>query len=281
MKIAKVITTSFVPRVARINTSICGDPPGYFTHSQNFVTCESVIELIQLNVVLEERCDPGVDLDLIIINNDSGFEPGKKFLDNLDGKKLKRGNVRVFHRDNYGRSFGGYNYAFIKLREQYDHFIFTEDDIVIWRNGYAIEGINVLKRNHNCGFVAYQGVAKKFKACSFEDSIHVHGGVGLASTKVLNSVLDKYGCLAHAKKSDSQKYEDIIEKGEVAFTNEIYRLGFQICELDHNLKVYDFAYDLMRNLNLPRYLNGIDLVKFNLVKFLKNTYLRCENFLSR
>jgi hypothetical protein len=279
MKIAKVITTSFVPRVPRNKSSICGEPPGYFSHSLNFVTNESIIQLIQLNINLEEQCDPGVDVDLIVVNNDSGFQPGVDYLNGLDGKKLKKGIVRVFHRENYGRSFGGYNYAFIKLREDYDYFIFTEDDIVIWQDGYAREGLNVLNKNPSCGFVAYQGVTKKFNDRSVEDAIHVHGGVGMASTKVLNAVVERCGCLPHAGFSETQKYENIIEKGEVAFTNEIYKLGFQICELDHSLKMYDFAYDLMRGIDLPRYLNVSELLKFNCLMILKKTYTKCKYYL--
>lgn len=106
MKIAKVIATSFVSREIREKTGICGTPPGYFSHSQKFTTPESIIDLIKLNVELEKNCDPGENVDLIIINNDSGYRQGNKYLESLNGEKLKKGIIRVYHRENIGRSFG-------------------------------------------------------------------------------------------------------------------------------------------------------------------------------
>lgn len=272
MKIAKVITTSFVPRVVRMKTGILGDPPGYFSHSQNFVTCQSVIDLIKMNVALEAECDPGSDVDLIIINNDSGFEPGNQYLDSLDGQLLKRGKIRIFHRENYGRSFGGYNYAFMKLRNEYDYFIFTEDDIIVWRDGYARKGFEVMHNHPQCGFVAYQGIAKKFKNNTLNDSIHVHGGVGLTSTVVLNKVVDCYGFLPHATSNSSQTYDKIIEKGEVAFTNVIHKMGLVICELSKSDKAYDYAYDLMRNVSVTRYLTIKQLIYYRFLMGIKRIY---------
>lgn len=262
-KIAKIITTSFTPRELREETGVLGYPPGYFSHSQNFPSSESVVDLIKLNISLEEKCDPGCDVDLVIINNDCGYIPGNKYLDELDGKELKRGKVRIFHRENYGRSFGGYNFAFMKLREEYDYFIFTEDDIVIWRDGYASNALEIMISNANCGFVAYQGIARKFKNLPLSESIHVHGGVGFSSTKVLNTVVSNFGLLPHATLNSSQSYDDIIEKGEVAFTNAIYKLGFQIEELNHNVKMYDFAYDIIKGVCFSRYLSGCELLIYN------------------
>lgn len=269
MKIAKVITTSFVPRVVRMKTGILGDPPGYFSHSQNYVTCESVIDLIKMNVALEAESDPGADVDLILVNNESGFELGSQYLDTLDGLSLKRGKIRIFHRENYGRSFGGYNYAFMKLRNEYDYFIFTEDDIIVWVDGYARKGLEVMHNDPHCGFVAYQGIAKKFKHHTLDDSIHAHGGVGLTSTIVLNKVVECYGFLPHATLNSSQSYDEIIEKGEVAFTNVIHKLGFKLCEINHKTKLYDYAYDLERCIEMPRYLNGISLLCFKATIFIR------------
>jgi hypothetical protein len=278
MKIAKVITTSFVPRVVREKTGICGDPAGFFVHSQNFTTNESILELIKLNIKLEEQFNPGVDVDLIIINNDSGYRPGAEYLDQLTKRKLMRGTIRVFHRENIGRSFGGYNYAFLRLRDQYDYFIFTEDDIVLWGEGYALTGLEAFNSSQACGFIAYQGVTKKFNEYSLDDSIHVHGGVGITSTKVLDTVVSHYGMLPHATSTESQSYESIIKNGEVDFTNKIHKIGFNICELKHEVKLYGFAYDLMRDIKVPRYASGLNLMNHEANKLIRTNFyaLRCK-----
>jgi len=48
-KVAKIITTSFCPRVVRESAELTGNPLGYFSHSQKFTIPESIIDLINLN----------------------------------------------------------------------------------------------------------------------------------------------------------------------------------------------------------------------------------------
>ena len=40
------------------------------------------------------------------------------------------GKIRCITRKNIGRSFGAFNEAFLKFRDEYDFFLFTEDDVV-------------------------------------------------------------------------------------------------------------------------------------------------------
>ena len=253
MKVAKVITTSFVPRTVRLKTILAGCPAGYFTHSQNFVTEESIIELIKLNIEIELKCNPGVPVDLIIVNNDSGWSEGNRFLESINGKELRYGKVHVLTKNNFGRSFGGYNYAFKTLGNNYDYFIFTEDDIVIGRDGYASIGIENFHNTKNCGFVAYQAISTVALNLPPEDALCAHGGVGLTSVSVLNEVVKRYGSLPHADANSSQEYINIIRNGEVAFTNKIYKLGYHLISLPNDIKLYDFAYDLMRGLDVKRF----------------------------
>jgi len=261
MKVAKVITTSFIPRVIRETSELCGNPLGFFSHSQNFPSKESVIDLMKFVVDKEKECDPGCSTDLIVVNNDTGWEPGIDYLNTINQTKLKRGVIRVLHRENIGRSFGGRNFAFKKLKDEYDYFIFTEDDTMISVDGYASIGVDIFNKTKNCGFVAYEGVSDKSQFnLSKEDTISAHGGVGLSSTKVLNYIVDKYGSLAYAKKGSSQEYADIIKNGEIAFTNEIYKSGFQLVSIPKDIKLYDFAYDLMRGITVKRYPSLFEII---------------------
>ena len=253
MKVAKVITTSFIPRVVREKTVLAGCPMGYFSHSQNYTTKESIIELINLNIEIELKCNPGAPVDLIIVNNDSGWSDGNRFLESINGKHLSDGKIHVLTKNNFGRSFGGYNYAFKMLGNNYDYFIFTEDDIIIGRDGYASIGIENFHNIENCGFVAYQCISHKGSNLPPEDAAHAHGGVGLTSASVLNEVVKHYGSLPHADENSSQEYIDIIKNGEVAFTNKIYKLGYQLISLPNDIKLYDFAYDVMRGLDVKRF----------------------------
>lgn len=226
---------------------------GYFSHSQNFPTRESVIDLINFTLEMELKCDPGALVDLVIVNSDSGWQQGRDFLDSIDGRKLPHGRIRVLHRKNFGLSFGAYNHAFMTLGEEYDYFIFTEDDVVISRDGYASKGMEFFNKTKNCGFVAYLGLSTRGIDLRMEDAFSAHGGIGLSSTGVLNEVVKRHGSLPHADESLPQTYQNHLQFGEVAFTNRIHKLGYKLVNVPRNIKLYDFAYDLIRGLDVKRY----------------------------
>lgn len=251
--VAKVIATSFVPREVRERTRLAGTPLGYFSHSQNFPTRESVLDLIDFTLQNEVKCDPGLPVDVLIVNNDTKWEEGNRFLQKIDGKALRNGRVRVLNRPNFGRSFGAYNHAFTIFGEEYSYFLFTEDDVLICRDGYASMGVQHFVRSDRCGFVAYLGVSYKSLNLSREDSIAAHGGVGLTSSDILRAVVRRHGCLPHCRDGASQEYLDIIREGEIAFTNTIYKMGYRLVSLPSNIKLYDFAYDAMRGLDVKRF----------------------------
>lgn len=271
MKVAKVITTSFVPRTVREHSGLTGSPLGFFMHSQNFPSRESILDLINFTVRIEENAKPGASVDLIIVNNDAGWREGNEFLDRLHGRQFGHGKVHVIHRENFGRSFGGYNHAFKLLRNKYDYFIFTEDDILVARDGYASIAIKTFLNVRNCGFVAYQGITDVALDLPRGDAISAHGGVGLSSTKVLDDVVQHYGVLPHVEKKSSQAHLDIIRNGEIPFTNKIHKLGYQLVSVPDEIKLYDFAYDVMRGLDVKRFPTVseklIYLIKKNLYQY--------------
>lgn len=242
-----------MPRAVREKTEMTGIPLGYFVHSQNFPTKESVIDLINLNIEIELKCNPGENVDLIIVNNDSGWQDGNHFLESINGKRLKHGKIQVLHRENFGRSFGGYNHAFKVFGESYDYFIFTEDDVVIGRDGYASIGIENFHKTKNCGFVAYLSLTCNSLDLDSDESLAAHGGVGLTSVSVLKDVVAHHGSLPHADENSSQEMIDIISKGEIQFTNKIHKLGYQLISIPEKVKLYDFAYDIMRGLEVKRF----------------------------
>lgn len=254
MKIAKVIATAFEPRTVKERTKLAGNPLGYFEHSQNFPTKKSIIELINFNIEMELKCNPGETVDLIFVNNNLGWEDGNRFLDNLNGNLLRAGKIYVLHRANgLGRSYGSYNYAFKMLGDNYDYFIFTEDDIVVSRDGYASIGVENFLNTENCGFVAYQGLSDEAFFLKGDDVLAAHGGVGLTSANVLKDVVMRYEALPHADEPSTQNTLNIIMKGEIAFTNKIHKLGYRLTSIPDDIKLYDYAYDLMRGLNVKRF----------------------------
>ena len=253
-KVCKIISTAFVPRVIRMNTQTIGSPLGLFSHAQNFPTPDSVIELLKFSLEVENQTDPGCGVDIIIVNNDVGYEKGNAFLNAIDGKCINSGVIKILHRENYGRSFGGYNDAFKVCRDQYEYFIFTEDDVLINGSGYAQKGINRISSNPKIGFLAYIGLnLEGFGGGHRGEMIHAHGGVGMAPKTSLNHIFEKFGFLPHVHKNQAQNYQNIVLNGEIAFTNIYATNGFLIADAED--KLYEFAYDKIRNINIPRYID--------------------------
>lgn len=269
MKIAKVITTCFQSRTIREETAVSGCPPGFFSHSQRFQTEDEIFNLIKLIIEYESKFRQKLGVDVIIVNNDTGSLRGARFLKLLNGLELPSGVVRVLTRENTGRSFGGYDFAFKTYGDQYDYYLFTEDDIVVWGDGYAKYAVDYFNSIPNCGFVAFQGISRRYRNWSVEDSIHVHGGVGLTSRTVLSEVVKSMGSLPFASDTHKQSYEAIIENGEIRFTNVISKLGYKLCDLPIHMKFYDYAYDLQRNRNINRrYLNAGETLLYNFKKYI-------------
>ena len=218
-----------------------GDPPGPYEHSQNFPTPEKVLELVAYNYELERRVDPGVESDTIIVNNDVGWVKGNKYLESIRDTKIARGQLLVINRENYGRAFGGYNRAYGMFRNQYEYWTFTEDDILVIGDKYFKICIDAFNRKRRTGFVAIQGLSHAI-------GLHAHGGVGTTRVDVLEMVYSKLGKLPHCEATQSQAYDQIIVHGEVAFTNSIMKLGYELVNVRADRPLYSYAYDHMRGI---------------------------------
>jgi hypothetical protein len=252
-KVLKVIVTTFEPRIVRQETQVCGKPPGYFSHSQNFTTVESIIDLLKLNIEREVNCNPGEYVDILIVNNDNGSQIGNKFLESINGKSTGSGVVITRNRENFGRAFGGYNFAIEEYIELYDYFIFTEDDVLISGNKYATKAIDVLKNND--GLVAYIGISGSLFFPRLFGVKHAHGSIGMVSGTALRKIIDNLGCLPFAHNKAIQDYREIIEKGEIGLSQSIIQQGMKLSQINKSDKLYEYAYDLMRNIKRIRYLN--------------------------
>ena len=103
MKNCRVVATYFGPR------------RGHGGVNQHSLTGQDAIDMIEDTITLERELENGAgECDLIIVNHDFGHDVGKKFLNELNGQKIKNGIIRILHRDwdnGRGESYGSFNYA--------------------------------------------------------------------------------------------------------------------------------------------------------------------------
>ena len=258
VKIAKILSTCFKRGRVRENTLLVGDPPGYFSHSQNFTSENDVMKLLKYQIENEKKYPPGLDRDLIIVNSDVGSVEGNLFIESLNQRKIDGGKVISFTRKNVGLSYGAYSDAFLKFKDYYDYFLFIEDDLVTVKKDYLKIAHNKLKETDNCGFVALVGLSKvksgwwEKAGLNKTNAFSAYSGCGFSSKNILDKIVKKYGFLPHNTKNID--HDDSIAFGEIGISKSIIDLGYKLTELKDEILVIP-AYDLMRNIKFKKYPN--------------------------
>lgn len=183
---------------------------------------EEVLKMIKIHINFEKKFNPGVDMDVILVNNinyENQYEPGNVFLRSLDGANSNRGQFRLIERENVGASFGGYNAAYQTFKEEYDYFFFVEDDTIIFEEAYYPKFIDVLSEEKT----AFAAMGLVWSGAP-NRPLHAQGGCGCAKTTTLNKVNEKFGkLLYYDEKTDDMRNHEL--GGEVVFTG-IYESDF-------------------------------------------------------
>lgn len=221
-------------KVAKILAFYFGDRRHY-PHNK-----EGVIDLFKKQIQSHQTLNPGVNMDLIIVNHDTEDNDVYELLNEYDGQEVSTGKIRVIHRPrvSHDLSFGSYKYAFYLLQEEYDYWFFCEDDLLPLTHGVVPELINILNSDEKIGFVA----SLKFPTYhsysiseeGYIDSDHIHGGVGLTSTEKMKKVaeitpeyLQTPNILNKEKSNEQTSSYDNDQGYEIDFTNKFISAGFK------------------------------------------------------
>lgn len=207
-----------VKKVCKVFTVFFGARRGKYCSPQ---TSEDVLRTVKKHVVMERNLDPGIDMDVVFVNNDAGYEPGRRFLDSIAGGVCKRGVFRVLHRPNDGGCFGGFSHAFAQLSAEYDAFIFSEDDLFITRENIPARAAQMLNEDDGLTFIAFGPVVKPPPYAP-----HVGGGFGMGRTRDLLYICARTtGELHYPRASD---YSSLEVRGEIPFTNIMWQLHLRV-----------------------------------------------------
>jgi hypothetical protein len=276
MKFLKIVASSFHSRGVRENTSLTGNPLGFFAHSQNFISQQDIIDLIRLNLDYENKYSTQHIVDFLVVSSNDeemDFGQGQAFLKKIHGQKLANGKVLTLMRNNFGRQFGGYSEAFKKYADDYDYFIFQEDDMICHLPNYLEIALNIWRETKDCGFVPFIGSTKvnrsHRKALNIKDNVIVscHGGHGMSSQKVLKHLLTEHGSLPFNKKNNH--FVDHLRHGEIMFTYSLIQLGYKFGLLPRDTILIAPAYDLMRGLEIKKNPTLYDLLYYYFGLFVK------------
>jgi hypothetical protein len=82
---------------------------------------------LQMNRAAHAHFKPGLAYDLIVIDN--GSVRGQDYME----------SIKAIRRENEGYSFGGWKFAWERFKNDYDYFLFTEDDMAPSKEGWLRE----------------------------------------------------------------------------------------------------------------------------------------------
>ena len=148
----------------------------------------------------------------------------------LTPKQIQGAEVDINIRENIGISYGAWSDMFKKYNNNFDYYIFNEDDYFFVQNEWDDYLVNKHNSYDDCGYL-----------CMFIREPHswndyrklAGSSVGIASTKTLNKIIDKYGKLPSISDKNENAYKDSMEV-QIEF-------GFAFTEV--GLNIYDVRDD--------------------------------------
>ena len=213
MKCCKVYCTYF------------GERRGKFTSSP--ANAEEALVIFKKNLENDFTFDCGVEnMDIIIVNNYPKAVNNKcqTYIESLNNTITPFGKIIVLERMNKGASMGAYSYAFDKFSDDYDYWLFIEDDLQIIYSRYYEMIINELSdETENLGFLSLTLINNKENP----EKTYVSGGFGAAKKEILKKVKEKYERLQYDLGDGKGTYAEI-GYSEVMFTNCYIEMGYTI-----------------------------------------------------
>ncbi len=152
---------------------------------------------------------------------------------NLTPKQIQNTPVELSFRKNKGMSYGAWSDIFIKYQNEFDYYIFNEDDYFIHDNNFDEYLVKTFNQYQNCGYlcaVAYEG--DKFPP-------HAANCFGISSFEALNKVYQKYGRLLGEMDNYTQEHigNEVHSNGQVAHTLVFKELGYDIYDIREQYRI--------------------------------------------
>lgn len=161
------------------------------------------------------------------------FEEAK----NIIPERILGANVEVITRENYGMSYGAWSDVYGKYRKHFDYYIFNEDDYFFVQDDFDKYLVDKFNSYTNIGYLCG---AVMNPAPHSPWVTHAGNSVGISSSKILDELFEKFGCLPHGKKRIDdleERYGSEEQEGQVSQTNEIFKMGYNIYDIREDYSV--------------------------------------------
>lgn len=139
-------------------------------------TPADILSFINESIENEIKIENGYSTDVIFVFNESPKMDGFEYVLEQNNKPTKNGKIIIEQRPNKNGSFGSYYDMFKKYMNDYNHFFFCEDDVLIYKENYIKDFIDFCDGDDSVGFVSLAPIhdGKHYLT-------HSGGGCGLTS----------------------------------------------------------------------------------------------------
>jgi hypothetical protein len=176
------------------------------------------------------------NMDIIVINNESQTitQECTDYLNEINNMVTPFGEIKVIHRENKGGSLGAYSHAFDIFIDDYDYWLFVEDDLKLIYPNYYQMIIDEFK-DEKLGFLALTLINNENNI----NTKHVSGGFGASKTTILKKIKEKYGKLPYDEGNNLTNYGGF-GQSEMYFTNCYHTIGYDV-RIPNNNEVITLA----------------------------------------
>ena len=152
----------------------------------------------------------------------------------LTPNQIQSTPVELIFRENKGMSYGAWSDVFKKYQNEFDYYIFNEDDYFIHDHNFDQYLVNTFNQYKDCGYlcaVVYEGGNDYPK--------HAANCFGISSFEALNKVYQKYGRLLGEMDEYTQKHigGEVHGNGQVAHTLVFTEFGYDIYDIRESYRV--------------------------------------------
>jgi hypothetical protein len=146
-------------------------------------------------------------------------------------KYIQNAEIEIHFRENYGLSYGGWADAYDRNEDEYDYFIFNEDDYFFCQNNWDSYLANKFNSYDDAGFLC-MAIREPQEWNDYKK--HAGHAASISSNQVLKKIKEVHGALPHGDKKDYHSNERL---GQINQTFSSLELGYNIYDIRDDFRV--------------------------------------------
>ena len=167
----------------------------------------------------------------LVFNLEKEHEKYLPEIDKIVPDQIQGSKVTIITRKNEGLSYGAWSDTFKIYKNDYDYYIFNEDDYFFVQNNWDQYLIDKFNSYNNCGYICPL-VKEPILAHDFKK--HAGHSTGISSGEALNKVLNKFGELPHYTTNNYIEGEF----SQVIFSYSFIEVGYDIYDIRDDYRVF-------------------------------------------